>query len=69
MTDPRRARYVALFASEARSLLSGARRALELWIDAPGEREPAEEIFRALHTVKGMAASLEFAAATDLVHA
>jgi two-component system chemotaxis sensor kinase CheA len=69
MTDPRRARYVALFASETRSLLSGARRALDQWIDTPGEREPAEEIFRALHTVKGMAASLEFVAATDLVHA
>ncbi|HEY3935038.1 MAG TPA: chemotaxis protein CheW [Gemmatimonadales bacterium] len=68
MNDPRRARYVALFASETRSLLSGARRALELWTSDPAEREPAEEIFRALHTVKGMAASLEFNAATDLVH-
>ncbi|HEX3928295.1 MAG TPA: chemotaxis protein CheW [Gemmatimonadales bacterium] len=69
MTDARRARYVALFATEARSRLADARRALAQWQDAPGEQEDAaEEIFRALHTVKGMAASLEFAAAADLTH-
>jgi two-component system chemotaxis sensor kinase CheA len=69
MTDARRARYVALFASEARSLLTGARRALGQWQDDPAEQGAAEEIFRALHTIKGMAASLEFAATADLVHA
>ena len=69
MTDPRRARYVALFASEARSLLSGARRALAEWQDDPAEQDAAEEIFRALHTIKGMAASLDFATTADLVHA
>ncbi|HEY4322096.1 MAG TPA: chemotaxis protein CheW [Gemmatimonadales bacterium] len=69
MTDARRARYVALFATEARSLLSGARRALDRWHDNPDDADPAEEIFRALHTVKGMAASLEFAEAAELVHA
>ncbi len=68
MTDARRARYVALFASEARSLLTGARRELTRWRDDPSALDPAEEIFRALHTVKGMAASLEFEAATDLAH-
>ena len=69
MTDARRARYVALFASEARSLLSGARRALAEWQDDPAEQDAAEEIFRALHTIKGMAASLEFATTAELVHA
>lgn len=69
MTDTRRARYVALFASETRTLLSGARRALERWRESPADQDGAEEIFRALHTVKGMAASLEFGAAADLVHA
>lgn len=69
MTDARRARYVALFASEARSLLTGARRALAQWQDDPTQQESAEEIFRALHTIKGMAASLEFTATADLAHA
>lgn len=69
MTDARRARYVALFASEARPLLTGARRALSQWQDDPTQPDGAEEIFRALHTIKGMAASLEFTAAADLAHA
>jgi two-component system chemotaxis sensor kinase CheA len=69
MTDARRARYVALFASEAQSLLSGARRALAEWQDDPAEQHAAEEIFRALHTIKGMAASLDFATTAELVHA
>jgi two-component system chemotaxis sensor kinase CheA len=68
MTDARRARYVALFAAEARSLLTGARRALAQWQDDPAQQDGAEEIFRALHTIKGMAASLEFAATADLAH-
>lgn len=69
MTDARRARYVALYASEARSLLTGARRALSQWQADPTQQDGAEEIFRALHTVKGMAASLEFTETADLCHA
>src|ERR1017187_8420871 len=69
MTDLRRARYVALFATEARSLLTGARRALSHWEADPTQQDGAEEIFRALHTIKGMAASLEFTETADLVHA
>ncbi|MGH7584288.1 MAG: chemotaxis protein CheA, partial [Gemmatimonadales bacterium] len=68
MTDPRRARYQALFASESRSLLAGARRALDAWRDDPDGGDAPEVIFRALHTVKGMAASLDFAAVVDLTH-
>jgi two-component system chemotaxis sensor kinase CheA len=69
MSDARRARYVALFATEARSLLNGAGSALRSWQHDPGSQDGAEEIFRALHTVKGMAASLEFIDAADRVHA
>jgi two-component system chemotaxis sensor kinase CheA len=69
MTDDRRARYVSLFTSEARSLLTSARRALAGWQDDPSQHAGAEEIFRALHTIKGMAASLEFNSAAELVHA
>jgi len=68
MTDPRRARYVALFAAESRSLLASAQRSLSNWLDAPAEKGPAEEIFRALHTIKGMSASLGFDELTAQVH-
>lgn len=68
MTDTRRARYVALFAAEARSLLGGARRTMAAWFETPAEVTHAEELFRALHTIKGMAASLGFEAATELTH-
>lgn len=68
MTDPRRARYVALFAAEARSMLGGARRTMAAWFDTPADTSHAEEIFRVLHTIKGMAASLDFVAVTDLTH-
>lgn len=69
MTDARRARYVALFAAETRTRLAGARRAMDLWIETPASEDAAEEIFRALHTIKGMAASLDFTEAAELVHA
>ena len=68
MTEVRRARYVALFAAESRSLLAGARRALAAWRDDPAERAPADEVFRTLHTIKGMAASLEYEAIAELAH-
>ena len=68
MTDGRRARYVALFAAEARSLLAGARRTMAEWFDAPTELSHAEEVFRVLHTIKGMAASLAFDAVTEQTH-
>jgi two-component system, chemotaxis family, sensor kinase CheA len=68
MTEPRRAKYVALFATEARSLLAGGRRTLEAWRDTPADAAPAEELFRVLHTIKGMAASLDFSALAERVH-
>jgi two-component system chemotaxis sensor kinase CheA len=69
MTEPRRARYVALFAAESRTLLAGARRALQEWLEAPEAHGSAEELFRALHTIKGMAASLAFDETTEMAHA
>lgn len=69
MTELRRARYVALFAAESRSLLAGARRALTAWTEAPADRAPADELFRSLHTIKGMAASLDYEAIAELAHA
>lgn len=69
MADERRARYVALFAAESRSLLAGGRRSVAAWLDEPAEPSHAEEIFRVLHTVKGMAASLGFDDLVTRVHA
>ena len=42
---------------------------MDLWLETPADDDAPEEIFRALHTIKGMAASLEFADAAELVHA
>lgn len=66
--DPRRARYVALFAAESRSLLAGGQRALSAWQADPDDASPAEEVFRALHTIKGMAGSLGFDDLVARVH-
>ncbi len=68
MIEAQRARYVALFATEARSLLGSARQALVDWLVSPDEAAPGEALFRALHTLKGMAASLEFESLVGLVH-
>ncbi|HRP08242.1 MAG TPA: chemotaxis protein CheW [Gemmatimonadales bacterium] len=67
-TDPRRARYVALFAAESRTLLAGGQRALSGWLVDPDDAAPAEEVFRALHTIKGMAGSLGFDDLVARVH-
>ncbi len=69
MHEPRRARYVALFAAESRSLLAGGRRTIAGWHDDPAATAPAEEVFRVLHTIKGMAASLGYDGLVDAVHA
>ncbi len=69
MGDPRRARYVALFAAESRTLLASGRRTVAAWHDDPAATAPAEEVFRVLHTIKGMAASLDFEALVETVHA
>jgi two-component system chemotaxis sensor kinase CheA len=68
MADPRRARYIALFAAESRSLLSGGRRTLATWREHTTETAPGEELFRVLHTIKGMAASLGFESLVAEVH-
>lgn len=69
MTDPQRARYVALFAAEARTLLALGRRTVALWQAEAAEPAHGAELFRVLHTIKGMAASLAFQELTDEVHA
>ncbi len=50
-------------------MLGGARRTMAAWFDDLTDTSHAEEIFRVLHTIKGMAASLEFDAVSELTHA
>ncbi len=71
------ARYTALFASESRELLRGASRALaSLATDAPrglagrrSDEQAIDAVFRAVHSLKGMAATLAFDAVEALAHA
>ncbi len=69
MTELNRARYVALFAAESRSLLALGRRTVATWRHEPDDAAAGAELFRVLHTIKGMAASLAFQALVDQVHA
>jgi two-component system chemotaxis sensor kinase CheA len=68
MSDAQRARYVALFAAEARTLLALGRRTVAAWQREPAEPAHGAELFRVLHTIKGMAASLAFEELADQVH-
>ncbi len=61
-------RYASLFLAESREhLLTCNRLLLELERD-PASVEPVGGIFRAMHTIKGMAATMGYGPVTDLAH-
>jgi len=63
--------YAELFLSESREHVTAVNQALlELERDADGPRAGAcvDAIFRAVHTIKGMAATMGYAAVTELSH-
>lgn len=61
-------RYASLFLAESREhLLTCNRLLLELERD-PASVEPVGGIFRAMHTIKGMAATMGYGPLTDLAH-
>jgi two-component system chemotaxis sensor kinase CheA len=64
-------RYAALFASESRSLLTAAARAAESLgtSDDASRRAALDELFRAVHSLKGMAGAMELGAVEALAHA
>ena len=63
-----RARYADLFLTEGREhLVTCAHLLLELE-QAPRELEPVHGLFRAMHTLKGMAATMGYSQVTDLSH-
>lgn len=62
-------RYAHLFAAESREHLSVANDALLRLERGAAAEEPVRELFRAVHTVKGMAGAMGFAAVAELAHA
>ena len=60
--------YAELFLAESREHLSACNQLLLAWERKPASLEPVGGLFRAIHTVKGMAATMGYAAVTDLAH-
>jgi two-component system chemotaxis sensor kinase CheA len=63
------ARYLDLFVSESREHISAINRHLLAMEEGKGGRKPVEAIFRAVHTLKGMAAAMGFTRSASLAHA
>src|SRR5438876_11064633 len=60
--------YAELFLAESREHLSACNQLLLEWERAPASDAPVAGVFRAVHTVKGMAATMGYARVTDLAH-
>src|SRR3712207_6691590 len=61
-------KYAALFLAESREHLSTCNLLLLEWEREPTAAEPVAGLFRAIHTVKGMAATMGYGAVADLAH-
>lgn len=62
------ARYAALFLSESREHLGTCNQHLAQLERDPADREALEALFRAMHTIKSMAAMMGYGHITDLAH-
>ena len=60
--------YLELFFEETREHLQLLNEGLLKIEQNPGDEEPIHEIFRAAHTIKGMAATMGFENITELTH-
>ncbi len=60
--------YAELFLAESREHMSACNHLLLEWERTPTSAEPVGGIFRAVHTVKGMAATMGYARVADLAH-
>jgi two-component system chemotaxis sensor kinase CheA len=60
--------YAELFLAESREHLSACNHLLLEWERNPASPEPLAGIFRAVHTVKGMAATMGYARVAELAH-
>jgi two-component system chemotaxis sensor kinase CheA len=61
-------KYAALFLAESREHLAGCDRLLLAWERDPDAAEPVHGLFRAVHNIKGMAATMGYVAVADLAH-
>jgi len=61
-------KYAALFLAESREHLSTCNLLLLEWEREPESVQPVGGLFRAIHTIKGMAATMGYAAVADLAH-
>ena len=61
-------KYAALFLAESREHLSSCNQFLLEWERDPAATEPVAALFRAIHTVKGMAATMGYEAIADVAH-
>jgi two-component system chemotaxis sensor kinase CheA len=60
--------YAELFLAESREHVSACNQLLLEWERNPAAPEPVSGIFRAVHTVKGMAATMGYARVAELAH-
>jgi two-component system chemotaxis sensor kinase CheA len=60
--------YAELFLAESREHLSACNQLLLEWEKSPANLAPVGGLFRAVHTVKGMAATMGYARVTDVAH-
>jgi two-component system, chemotaxis family, sensor kinase CheA len=61
-------KYVALFLAESREHLSACNQSLLAWERDPAAVEPVDRVFRAIHTIKGMAATMGYTGLAQLAH-
>src|SRR4051794_31723351 len=62
-------KYAALFLAETREHLNACNSSLLAWERDPSAAEPVDRLFRAIHTIKGMAATMGYSPVAQLAHA
>ena len=61
-------KYAALFVTESREHLKACNSSLLQWEAEPASVEPVDRLFRSIHTIKGMASTMGYAAVSLLSH-
>jgi two-component system chemotaxis sensor kinase CheA len=61
-------KYAALFLAESREHLSGCNQLLLRWERDPAATDAVGGLFRSIHTIKGMAATMGFTGVAELAH-
>jgi two-component system, chemotaxis family, sensor kinase CheA len=61
-------KYAALFLAESREHLSGCNSLLLRWERDPGATDAVGGLFRSIHTIKGMGATMGYAGVAELAH-